>query len=72
MSLVERLAEKWLEAQGDDIEPTFDRNRTDSKGATRWWLNAIADDLAQISWWDVDPEIHDYLRSQANDGGDDV
>ncbi len=63
MSLVERLAEKWLEEQGDDIEPAYDRNRTDSAHASRWWLNAIADEAPF-------GEVRDWLRSQASEGSE--
>jgi len=73
MSLVERLAEKWLEAQGDDIEPAFDRNRTDSKEATYWWLKTIADELEHEAEGLPTREMHRWndasrwLRAQAEE-----
>ena len=60
MSLVERLAEKWLEEQGDDIEPAYDRNRTDSKAAVVWFLDAIADEAPH-------GKIRVWLRSQGKE-----
>ena len=71
--LVGRLAEKWLDEQGDDIEPAYDRNRTDSKMATQWWLNAIAEEteeqgkgqpLAHMWRWN---DVARWLRSQAQE-----
>lgn len=63
MSMVERLAEQWVHM---DLHPAREISvDAQSLDETRWWLNAIADELEYAYDQESDGCVATHLRTQA-------